>query len=156
GGFSMETTPLLDLYRLSRARRKRPRVCFMPTASGDSAGYTVRFYRAFAPRDCVATDLMLIGGAALPRQPEQSAELSAFVADQDVIYVGGGNTANALALWRAHGLDLALRSAWEAGVVMCGLSAGMICWFASAVTDSFGELARLDDGLALLPYSACP
>jgi peptidase E len=157
GGFSMEPDNLLlDDFILSQARRARPRVCFIPTASGDAATYVVRFYRAFAARDCIATDLMLQGAGNMPRQPASSAELAAFVAEQDVLYVGGGNTANMLALWRVHGLDVAIRAAYEAGVVLCGLSAGMICWFAASVTDSYGPLARLDDGLALLPFSACP
>lgn len=157
GGFSMEPdNPLLDDFVLSQARRARPRVCFIPTASGDAATYVLRFYRAFAARDCIATDLMLQGAATVPRRPASTAELAAFVAEQDVLYVGGGNTANMLALWRVHGLDVAIRAAYEAGVVLCGLSAGMICWFAASVTDSYGPLARLDDGLALLPFSACP
>lgn len=157
GGFSMEPdNPLLDDFILSRARRQRPRICFVPTASGDAANYVVRFYRAFAARDCIATDLMLFGAPSLPRQPEESADLHDFVGEQDVIYVGGGNTANALALWRVHGLDRAFRAAWEAGTILCGVSAGMICWFTSSVTDSFGELAPLQDGLGLLPFSACP
>jgi dipeptidase E len=157
GGFSMEPdNPLLDDFILSQARRAKPRVCFVPTASGDAATYVVRFYRAFAARDCIPTDLMLQGAATVPRQPPSTAELAAFVAEQDVIYVGGGNTANLLALWRMHGLDRVLRDAYEAGTVLCGVSAGMICWFAASVTDSFGPLARLDDGLALLPFSACP
>jgi dipeptidase E len=155
-GTGIADNPLLDDFILSRARRARPRICFLPTASGDSAAYVVRFYRAFAARDCIATDLMLIGAGNLPRQPEASADLAAFVAAQDIIYVGGGNTANALAMWRVHGLDKALRCAWDAGTVLCGLSAGMICWFTASVTDSFGPLAALDDGLGLLPYSACP
>jgi peptidase E len=157
GGFSMEPdNPLLDDFILSQARRARPRVCFIPTASGDAATYVVRFYRAFAARDCIATDLMLQCAGTMPRQPASSAELAAFVAEQDVLYVGGGNTANMLALWRVHGLDVAIRAAYEAGTVLCGVSAGMICWFAASVTDSYGPLARLDDGLALLPFSACP
>ncbi len=158
GGFSMEPdNPLLDDFILSRARRARPRVCFLPTASGDAATYVVRFYRAFAARDCVATDLTLVGtNPTMPRQPANTADLAAFVAEQDVIYTGGGNTANALALWRVHGLDRILRAAWEAGTILCGVSAGMICWFTCSVTDSYGALARLDDGLGLLPHSACP
>ena len=78
--------------------------------------------------------------------------------EQNVIYVGGGNTANLLAVWRVHGLDVVLREAWEQGVVLCGISAGMNCWFEASVTDSFASdrLAALPDGLALLPGSACP
>jgi peptidase E len=155
GGFSMEVSPLLDDYILSRARRKRPRVCFLPTASGDAATYIARFYRAFAPRDCVPTDLTLFD-SLLPRQPAYTTDLPAFVAEQDVIYVGGGNTANAIALWRLHGLDDAMRAAWEAGTILCGVSAGMLCWFTGGVTDSFGGLAVLEDGLGFLPYAGCP
>ncbi len=76
---------------------------------------------------------------------------------QDVIYVGGGSTANLLAVWRAHGLDRILERAWNEGVVMCGISAGMNCWFEQSVTDSFGQgLRGLTDGLGLIPGSACP
>src|SRR5207244_1520834 len=76
---------------------------------------------------------------------------------QDILYVGGGNTANMLAVWRVHGFDAVLREAWERGVVLCGWSAGMICWFEAGVTDSFGpHLEGLEDGLGLLPGSACP
>ena len=73
-----------------------------------------------------------------------------------MIYVGGGNTANLLAVWRAHGLDRVLRDAWTRGAILCGVSAGMLCWFRDGVTDSFGPLARLGDGLGLLDASACP
>ncbi|HEY5921446.1 MAG TPA: peptidase E [Kofleriaceae bacterium] len=156
GGFSMETTPLLDDFILSRARRNRPRVCFVPTASGDSPTYIVKFYRAFSGRDCIPTYLTLYENPTMPRQPAATRDLPDFIGEQDVIYVGGGNTANALALWRVHGIDKCLRTAWESGTVLCGVSAGMICWFSASVTDSYGPFARLDDGLGLLPYSACP
>lgn len=157
GGFSMEDNPALDDFIVSRARRSPARVCFVPTASGDAAGYVARFYRAFAAKPCVPTDLTLFGNASLPRRPPATADLAVFVADQDVIYVGGGNTAHLLALWRLHGLDTILRDAWRAGAVLCGVSAGMLCWFAAGVTDSFGAgLAPLHDGLGLIAGSACP
>jgi dipeptidase E len=158
GGFSMEPdNPRLDDFILSRARRSRPRVCFVPTASGDAPGYVVRFYRAFATKDCIPADLMIQGGgSSLPRQPLNTSNLAGFIGAQDVIYVGGGNTANMLALWRTHGVDRLLRDAWNAGTILCGLSAGMICWFRESITDSFGALAPLRDGLGLLPFSACP
>jgi dipeptidase E len=141
---------LLDRFVLSLARSSPPRVCFLPTASGDADGYTARFYRAFAALDCRPSDLLLFDRTI--------GELESFVLGQDVIYVGGGNTASMLAVWRAHGLDVILRRAWEQGVVMCGLSAGMNCWFSESVTDSFNraQLAPLHDGLALLGGSACP
>src|SRR5215472_4861993 len=89
-----------------------------------------------------------------PWPPENLRELAL---SQDAILVCGGNTANMLAVWRAHGFDQILREAWEAGVVLFGWSAGMICWFEAGVTDSFGpQLAGMRDGLGFLPGSACP
>jgi peptidase E len=157
GGFSMEPDdPRMDDFVLSLARRQPAHICFVPTASGDAATYVAKFYRAFGGRACAATDLTLFGSSALPRRPAGTNDLASFVLAQDVIYVGGGNTANLLALWRTHGLDRVFRAAWEQGVVLSGLSAGMLCWFEASVTDSFGGLARLDDGIGLLKGSACP
>jgi peptidase E len=76
---------------------------------------------------------------------------------QDVIWVGGGSTANLLALWRLHGLDVILRECWEAGVVLKGVSAGSLCWHVGGTTDSFGpELVPVTNALAFLPYSNSP
>ncbi|MET9274770.1 peptidase E [Kribbella sp. NPDC003557] len=152
GGFSMEPdNPLLDDYLLSLVPTDRkPRVCFVPTASGDSEGYIDRFLAAFGPDRAEATVLSLFKRSV--------ADLDAFVLDQDIVYVGGGNTANLLAVWRLHGLDSALEKAYRAGVVMAGISAGMNCWFEASVTDSFDTngCGPLADGLGLLPGSACP
>jgi dipeptidase E len=153
GGFSMEPdNPLLDDFLLELARaaggRRRPRVCFVPTASGDSEGYIAGFYTAFARRS---------EASHLPLFARTASDLEAVLLDQDAVYVGGGNTANMLAIWRAHGVDHALRRAWESGVVMAGISAGALCWFAAGTTDSFGpELAGLSDGLGFLPGSYSP
>jgi dipeptidase E len=156
GGFSMRRAFTgIDNFVLSLAGRTRPRVCFIPTASADSAQYIARFYRAFSSR-CVPTDLTFFDPPALPRQPTLTSDLADFVAAQDVFYVGGGNTAHLLAIWRLHGLDRLLRDAWMRGAVLAGISAGMICWFQAGVTDSFGGLEALPDGLGLLPGSACP
>jgi len=154
GGFSMESSSALDDYVLAAARETTPRVCFLPTASTDSAEYVVRFYRTFSERDCIPYDATVVG--SLERQPHSDGELAEFLAAMDVIYVGGGHTVNMLALWRAHGVDRALRAAWQGGTVLAGLSAGMICWFECSVTDSFGPLAELRDGLSLIAGSACP
>jgi peptidase E len=141
---------LLDEFVLSLARSSPPRVCFLPTGSGDAEGYIARFYCAFSTLDCRMSDLQLFKRSV--------ADLEAFVLAQDVVYVGGGNTVNLLAVWRAHGLDHILRRAWEEGVVLCGISAGMNCWFEGSLTDSFdlSELAPLDDGLGFLAGSCCP
>jgi peptidase E len=120
----------------------------VPTPSGDSDRAIAAFFEAFAQRDCEPSCLRLFG------TPERPADQ---LADSDVIYVSGGNTANALAVWRLHGVDLALRAAWERGAVLGGVSAGANCWFACCVTDSFGTaLDPLHDGLGLLPGSFCP
>jgi dipeptidase E len=151
GGFSMEPENLLlDEFVISAARAPHPRVCFLPTASGDAETYITRFYRAFSRLNCRPSDLPLF--------ERRIGDLESFVLEQDVVYVGGGSTANLLAVWRVHGLDRILRRAWEEGVLLCGLSAGMNCWFEESVTDSF-DLARLHplhDGLGLIPGSACP
>lgn len=148
GGFSMEPSPLLDDFVLSRARGRKSRLCFLPTATGDSAHYLVRFYEAFPDGRAEPSHLPLFGR---PR-----ADLREFLLSRDVIYVGGGNTANMLAVWRLHGVDRFLREAWERGVLLAGLSAGMICWFEAGVTDSFGALRGMRDGLGFLAGSACP
>jgi dipeptidase E len=155
GGFSMEGLPLLDDFVLSLARQTPARVCFLPTASGDSLAYVTKFYRTFSGR-CIPSDLTLVDSPGLPRRPSSTGELEAFVAQQDVFYVGGGNTLNLLALWRAHGIDRLLRAAWCSGAILSGISAGMNCWFEACLTDSFGALEPLHDGLGLLAGSACP
>lgn len=147
--------PLLDDFILGLSRRQPARVCFVPTASADSPTYIVRFYRALAGR-CIPTDLTLWDPQSLARQPARTSDLEAFVAEQDVIYVGGGNTANLLVLWRRHGLDALLRQVWSRGAVLAGVSAGMLCWFKGGVTDSFGGLESLNDGLGLIDATACP
>lgn len=148
GGFSMDDR-VLDDYVLSLTRKPRPRVCFLPTASGDSRDYIVNFYDAFPAKRAEASHLPLFG---LPRK-----DIRAFLLAQDVIYVGGGNTANMLAVWRLHAVDRALREAWRRGIVLTGVSAGMLCWFEGGVTDSFGRpLAAIRDGLGFLKGSACP
>jgi peptidase E len=149
GGFSMEPeNPLLDRYILGLSRAERPRVCFLGTASGDAQGYIERFYSAFAQHPCTPTHLSLFS-------PPQ-ADLRAFVLEQDVIYVGGGNTKSLLALWREWGLDSIFREAWEQGIVLSGVSAGSICWFDQGVTDSIpGPLTALPC-LGFLKGSNCP
>jgi peptidase E len=131
------------------ARRPRPRVCYVGTASGDPESALLRAYRAFAPLECEITDLSFFERTV--------ADLAAFVREQDVFWVGGGSTANLLAVWRLHGLDALLREAYDGGAVLAGVSAGMNCWFEGSTTDSFGpDPAALEDGLGLLPGSACP
>ncbi|HXR31450.1 MAG TPA: peptidase E [Solirubrobacterales bacterium] len=149
GGFSMESgNPLLDEYVLGLCNRERPRVCFLPSASGDADHYIVRFYRAFPADRCEASHISLF------RREQGPGDLRAHLLEQDLIYVGGGSVISLLGVWRAHGLDAILREAWEAGVVLCGLSAGSLCWFSEAVTGFHGAPQRVE-GLGLLPFSNC-
>jgi peptidase E len=149
GGFSMESgNPLLDDYVLGLTQAERPRVCFLPSASGDADHYIVRFYRAFSAHRCEPTHISLF------RREQGPSDLRRHLLSQDLIYVGGGSVVSLLGVWRAHGIDSILREAWEAGVVLCGLSAGSLCWFAEAVSGFHGEPKRLR-GLGLLPFSNC-
>lgn len=124
------------------------KICFVPTATGDGDGGVVRFYERFGSR-AAASHVVF--------HPWPRPDLRERALAQDAIFVGGGNTANMLAIWRLHGFDDVLREAWETGVLLCGWSAGMICWFEAGVTDSFGpQLEGMRDGLGFVPGSACP
>src|SRR6478609_4238287 len=150
GGISWEDeerVPLED-YWLGLTGAERPRVLVVPTAIADAAEPTLNLVTQLHDRAVVSH---------LPFFPWPPSDLRELALGQDAIYVSGGNTANALAIWRVHGFDAILRKAWEAGVVLAGWSAGMICWFEAGVTDSFGpQLDGMRDGLGFLPGSACP
>ncbi|MBV9877920.1 MAG: peptidase E [Verrucomicrobia bacterium] len=152
GGFSMEPDNLaLDRYILSLWRRsdREPRVCFLPTATGDSVEYIGRFYSAFEKLACRPTHLALMDSP--------TSDPAAAVLENDIFYVGGGNTRDMLSVWRGCGLDQALKEAWQAGKILCGISAGAICWFEHAISDSVveGELHPLKC-LGFLPWTGCP
>jgi dipeptidase E len=147
GGFTGEPGPLGD-YVLGLTERERPRLLYVPTASFEDPGSTLSTYELFRGKAEVSH---------LHFFPWPPADLCGLALEQDVILVGGGNTANMLAVWRAHGFDEVLREAWERGVVLAGWSAGAICWFEAGLTDSFGpQLEGMRDGLGFLPGSACP
>ena len=152
GGFSMEPgNGLLDDYVLGLTGVKRPRVCFVPTASGDADHYIVRFYRAFPASVCEPSHVSLF------RRDKGSGidcDIAAHLLGQDLIYVGGGSVVSLLGVWRAHGLDEVLRACWQRGTVLCGLSAGSLCWFQEAITAFHGRPQRIE-GLGFLPWSNC-
>lgn len=135
-------------YVLSLVDKAKPRVLFIPTASGDDAAYIARFYQTYARA----------GGdpSHLPFFRRTPVDLRTLVLAQDVIHVGGGNTFGMLAVWRAWGIEAILREAWERGVVMTGSSAGAICWYDSGVTDSWAESLRAMDCLGFASGSFCP
>ena len=150
GGFSAESgNLLLEKYILNLTKKTNPKVCFVPTASGDSERYLLKFYTAFKELQATTSHLPLFQLAV--------TDLRSHILGQDIIYVGGGNTRNMLLIWRAFGVDTVLREAWEQGTTLCGVSAGSICWFEQGVTDSLvpNELRPMD-GLGFLPGSNCP
>jgi dipeptidase E len=147
GGFSMEAgNGLLDEHALALTGGDCPRVCFLPTASGDADHYIVRFYRAFAAGRCQPSHISLF------RRDGGASDLGGHLLAQDLVYVGGGSVISLLGTWAAHGVDTMLRAAWEAGVVMAGLSAGSLCWFEDGVTSFHGESRRVR-GMGFLPHS---
>jgi dipeptidase E len=160
GGFASRADPRRDrsaldtlILELARARaeragRARPRLVFIGTASGDDPRLIGAFHAAFDD-DAEVRHLGLFD--------RDIDDIDAFLADQDGIYVGGGNTASLLAVWRTHGVDRALRDAHAAGIVLAGRSAGSICWFESGTTDSWGpSLGAVTGGLGLIPGSHSP
>jgi dipeptidase E len=154
GGFQMEPDdPRLDDHVLDLARersgRDTPRVCLIPTATKDDPATVETFLYLFAPPRAQPSILSLF--------ERTEEDLAGLIGRQDAVYVTGGSTANLLALWRLHGLDHVLRRAWNAGVVLAGMSAGAICWFESSTTDSFGPSLRpLHGGLGILDGAFIP
>ncbi|MGZ4104837.1 MAG: Type 1 glutamine amidotransferase-like domain-containing protein [Actinomycetota bacterium] len=143
------THPIVD-YLLELAGKPRAKVCFIPTARGDSPETLLAMYGRFPAARAERTHLELFQRTV--------KDIRSLLLDQDIIYVGGGNTVNLLAVWRAHGVDVVLREAWENGVILTGGSAGSLCWFECGTTDSFHvlQLAPLNDGLGFLPGSHSP
>ena len=135
----------LFLEALRLTGKDRPRVLFVMTATGDNAAYIALSYQAMSGLSVDADHLALF---AMPNQPVEEA-----LGRADVVWVGGGSVANLLAVWRAHGVDDAMRDAWERGVVLAGVSAGSICWHVGGPTDSFGPtLGLAKPALGLIPY----
>ena len=133
------------LDALAATGKTRPRVCLLETAAGDPTSSYALSFEAFAAAGCDVTWFRVF--------PQPSADPLERLGGSDLVWVGGGSVANLLALWRLHGVDDALREAWERGVILGGVSAGSICWHVGGPTDSFGAtLAPVYDGLALVPY----
>lgn len=150
GGAGLSADPdryAIERYIVKHARRARPSVCYVGTASGDENAYAVRFYAAMAELDCRPSRLPFFA---------RTPDLRRLLLDQDVVYVGGGNTKSMMAVWRDWGLIELLREAWRDGVILCGTSAGAICWFESGVTDSWADALHPLPCLGFLPGACCP
>ena len=149
GGFSMEPdNKRFDRYIINQSEQLRPKICFLPTASGDAESYIERFYNFFNEEACEPTHLSLL-------QPE-IADKESFLLSQDIIYVGGGNTRNLMALWKEWELDRILEKAWKNGTILAGISAGSICWFKEGASDSVPGKVTNVKGLGFLEGSTCP
>jgi len=148
GGFYRDAENLeLEKYVIRQTGADNPRVAFVPTASGEPDHYVSSFYAAFLKLGCQPSVLTFF---------KRTPDLRSFLLNQEIIYVGGGNTKSLLAVWRDWGVSDVLREAWESGIVLTGVSAGAICWFEQGLTDSFSDGLRPLDCLGFLPGSCCP
>ena len=148
GGFGRSLGELkIERYIISLVKKERPRVCFLPTASGDNDLYKLNFYRAFSELNCITSHLDFFS---------RTENLEKKILNQDIIFVGGGNTKSMLAVWRDWNLKPILEKAYGNGVIMSGVSAGAICWFEKGITDSFANKLEIIDCLGFIKGIACP
>ncbi|WP_427184658.1 Type 1 glutamine amidotransferase-like domain-containing protein [Bordetella bronchialis] len=151
GGFMMEDSPSpIDRHIVNLTGKTRPRICYLATPSGDLPLHIGKFHAAYGSMGCVSSHL------AFFRQPDSRAippaQLRSRLLEQDAIFVGGGNTKSALAVWRDWEIDVTLRAAWDHGVLLAGMSAGAMCWFQAGLTDSYwGGSYRPLECLGFLP-----
>ena len=136
GGFGRtQASNLIEQYILDQAINKSsPSICFIPTATGDLDPYVVNFYSVFSKLDCKPSHISFF---------KRTIDLEEHIAKQDIIFVGGGNTKSMLAVWREWKLDKILKTAYERGAVMSGVSAGAICWFDQGLTDSWADQLKI-------------
>ncbi|MCB9269663.1 MAG: Type 1 glutamine amidotransferase-like domain-containing protein [Lewinellaceae bacterium] len=131
--------------------KENPKICFLPTATGDAAGYVMRWFET-----CADLAIRPFVQRSFISSYNQKTSFEEIFTSMDAIVVGGGNTLNMMAIWKAQGMDLALRKAYEQGVLLGGGSAGSLCWFEQGTTDSRpGDLSTVE-GLGLIPTSHCP
>ncbi len=148
GGFGRSLGSLaIEKYIISLVKKKNPKICFIPTASGDNDLYKLNFYRAFSELKCITSHIDFFS---------RTEDLEEKVSTQDIIYVGGGNTKSMIAVWKEWNLHEILKKAYENGIVMSGVSAGAICWFDKGITDSYSDRLEIIDCLGIVKGIACP
>ena len=148
GGFGRtQESNLIEQYILDQTSKKNPKICFIPTATGDLDPYIVNFYSVFAKLKCAPSHISFF---------KRTIDLKAHIQNQDAIFVGGGNTKSMLAVWRDWGLDLILKDAYDRGVVMRGVSAGAICWFEGGLTDSWESDLKMMECMNFIPGNCAP
>ncbi len=148
GGFGRNnTSDLIEKYILTLSDKTSPKICFLPTASGDSDSYIVRFYSIFTKLNCKPTHIEFF---------KRTTDIENIIMEQDIVFVGGGNTKSMLAIWNDWGMSNLLINAYNRGVIMSGVSAGAICWFTRGITDSWGNELRILPCLDLISGTCCP
>ena len=148
GGFGRNPKqPVIEKYIVEQSVAEKPNVCFIPTASAEDTAYTVNFYTAFSKLNCTPIHINLF---------QRTPRLDSIINKQDIIYVGGGNTKSMLAVWREWKLDKLLLKAYKRGAVLCGVSAGAICWFEKGITDSWASNLNVMDCMGFLDGCCCP
>ena len=148
GGFGRCLGELkIEKYITSLVKKDRPKICFIPTASGDNVSYKLNFYRAFTKLNCITSHLDFFS---------RTENLEKKILSQDIIYVGGGNTKSMLAVWKEWNLQNILKIGYQKGIIMSGVSAGAICWFDKGITDSFSDKLEIINCLGIVKGIACP
>ena len=148
GGFGRHPNKLvIEKYIVEQSSLEKPNVCFIPTASAEDRAYIVNFYTAFLKLNCNPVQISFFN---------RTPRLDSILKKQDIIYVGGGNTKSMLAVWKEWGLDKLLLKAYKRGAILCGVSAGAICWFEQGVTDSWASNLNIMDCLGFIEGCCCP
>ena len=148
GGFGANPGQgVIENYILKQTKKKNPRICFIPTATGDNEAYKVNFYSTFTNLNCYPSHLDFF---------KRTPDLNELILNQDAIFVGGGNTKSMLAVWKEWGLDKILKKAYLNGTVMSGVSAGAICWFQNGITDSWASNLKMMPCLNFVKGTCCP
>jgi len=148
GGFGREIKDLkIEKYIVDQSKAKTPKICFIPTATGDDQAYIDTFYKAFNSLGCKTSHINFF---------KRTINLKEHILDQDIIYVGGGNTKSMLAVWKEWGLDKILFEAYKNKIIMSGVSAGAICWFKKGITDSWKDNQATLDCLNFVDGVCCP
>ena len=148
GGFGRSIyNTKIDSYILDQCKSDKPNVCFIPTASAEDKAYTVNFYAVYSKLNCNPTHINFF---------QRTPRLDSIINKADVIFVGGGNTKSMLAVWKEWKLDKLLMKAYKRGAILCGVSAGAICWFKEGITDSWASNLNVMDCLDIIPECCCP
>ena len=148
GGFGRNPGDgFIEQYILDQTNKQKPNICFIPTATGDNEAYKVNYYSTFSKLDCNPVHLDFF---------KRTPDLEKLISEQDAIFVGGGNTKSMLSVWREWGLHDILRTAYDNGTIMSGVSAGAICWFEQGITDSWADQLNIIDCLGFTKGNCCP